>query len=171
MEDGGFGCSRGSGYGARAREREKCEGKGRGAHGGLAEKLNGLREALVAANTTTAIHGGRGQRRRWWHCFGRPAGASFFLGLHGVYVEPLDSTERRGRGDGRGCARRRRRQRSVVACERARGGEGERRVREREQGLRGVSVASLEGAGEVGGGQSSVGARHAPGCPPDRGGR
>ena len=44
----------------------------------------------------------------------------------------------------------------VSSGERARGGERERRVRERGQGLRGISVASLEGVGEAGGGQSRV---------------
>ena len=48
MADGGFGRSRGSGYGAHARERG--EGKGRGAHGGLAEQLNGLGEASATEN-------------------------------------------------------------------------------------------------------------------------
>ena len=44
----------------------------------------------------------------------------------------------------------------VSSRERARGGEREQRVRERGQRLRGVSVASLEGVGEAGGGQSRV---------------
>ena len=50
---------------------------------------------------------------------------------------------------GDGCAR-------ASSRERASGGEREQRVRERGQGLRAISVASLEGAGEAGGGQSRV---------------
>ena len=55
--------------------------------------------------------------------------------------------------------------------ERARGGERMQRVREKSEGTRGVIVALLGGAGEPGGGRGSVGARHAPVCPPGRGGR
>ena len=45
------------------------------------------------------------------------------------------------------------------------------RVREKSEGTRGVVVALLGGAGEAGGGRGSVSARHAPVCPPGRGGR
>ena len=44
-------------------------------------------------------------------------------------------------------------------------------MRERSEGTQGVVVASLGGVGEAGGGRDSVGARHAPVCPPGRGGR
>ena len=48
MADGGFGRSWGSGY--RARARERGEGKGREAHGGLAEQAGVLGDVLRPAN-------------------------------------------------------------------------------------------------------------------------
>ena len=57
------------------------------------------------------------------------------------------------------------------ARERTEEGDELEGVSERDQGAAWRLQASLEGAGEAGGGQSSVGARHAPGCPPGRGGR
>ena len=112
-------------------------------------------------NLAAAMHGRARRRRVDGEATGRPA----MLALRGSFKASRRSswTHRRGEGwpvamatasGGCGCAR-------VSARERDRGGERAQRVRERRQGLRGVVVASPEGAGEAGGGRERTCARRA----------
>ena len=79
----------------------------------------------------------------------------------GNEAELSDAPGEQGGGCGRASAGRRRRFRSVE-LEGESQGRGERAAsEERGQGLRGISVASLEGVGEAGGGQSRVEVAHA----------